>query len=71
MKGIMMTKSQWSVVVVVVVVLSLAVGFMGGSLYEKRVAQSVEENVLGDDVMQRWLRQCAASGQCVIEGKIE
>ena len=81
-----MTKNQWSGMIIVVVVLSLAVGFMGGSLYEKRQPQSILNGVdnkmqmcqrfeaaviNNDDEMQRWLRQCATSGKCVIEGKIE
>ena len=61
-----MTKNQWSGMIIVVVVLSLAVGFMGGSLYEKRVAQSVE--VVHDDKMKGMLRQCSAAlAQCLYE----
>jgi hypothetical protein len=64
--------------ILVVVVLALAVGFLGGSLYEKRSAQSIVLDVddrftlpYKHDELQVWLRQCATSGKCVIEGKIE
>jgi hypothetical protein len=74
--GLMMTKNQWSAMILVVVVLALAVGFLGGSLYEKKMSQSVEVNVSDDD-MQVWLRKCRAlragmdESRCVITGKIE
>ena len=58
--------------ILVVVVLALAVGFLGGSLYEKRAAQSVEVSVGNDDPLKRWLNQCATGEQrCIITGKIQ
>lgn len=71
----MMTKSQWNAMILVVVALALAVGFLGGSLYEKRAAQSVEVSVGNDDALKRWLKQCGnARGkqrECIITGEIE
>ena len=82
-----MTKNQWNGLFGVAVVLALAVGFMGGSLYEKRKPQSILNGVankiqtwpkdtpgLTEQDEAAWFNKCLTHpdpDKCIITGEIK